>query len=214
MKLLILGASGGVGKKLVKLATERGHVVSVLIRPSSQVEFSKEVIVFRGEYVDSTSVAKAVQGQDAVLSGLGHVVPNIFPWSEPTPYLAEAFQVVLGEMKKSGVNKFSHISAAGVGHSWIHVPFMYRVFFTVTVLRNVEKELLKAEEVVKASELDYQLNRPLLLTNEPLSGRKARIVTEAPFIDRISRADVAEFMLDEVEKPNFTERVPMIMSGI
>jgi hypothetical protein len=119
-----------------------------------------------------------------------------------------------GKSKYQGCNKFSHISAAAIGDSWTHVPFMYRVFFTVTVLRHVKMELLRAENVVKASGLDYQLNRPLLLTNEPLSGKKTRIVAEAPFIDQISRADVADFMLDEVHEHSFTERVPMIMSGV
>ena len=71
MKLLVLGASGRCGKWIVKLALERGHEVRSLVRDGTPFDVSEEAQVFRGSVLDGKVLSEAMNGCDAVLSGLG-----------------------------------------------------------------------------------------------------------------------------------------------
>ena len=208
-----LGSKTPQGQQLVNQAVQRGHQVTVMVRPSSKKEFPAGVKVIKGEVSDEQVVAQAVQGQEAVLIGLGHILPNLFPWSQPKEYLADALNGVVAAMQKTGVKKISFVSAAGVGESWNHIPFGMKFFIQASALRHVFPLMNKAEDVIIQSGLDYQINHPMILTDKPLSSKKAQIVQDASGFNLISRADVAEFMLDQVEKPEFSEKYPIILSG-
>jgi len=215
LNLLILGGSGGVGKELVKQATARGHHVTAIVRSASSAAFPASVRVVKGNASDSAVLEAALAGQDAVLSGLGHAMVNLFPWTHPTEVYMEAFhRQLVKSMNKAGVKRFSWVSAAAVGSTWDHVALPVKTFFTITGLRNVWPLMTLAENVILNSNLDYQINHPVVLTDDPLvpGGKKASIAAEAPF-DFIPRAQVAEFMLDEIEKPVFTQKYPIILSG-
>src|SRR2546428_11658129 len=73
MLLLIIGATGGTGRELVKQALERGHQVTAFVRTPARLRLAYErLTVVRGDVLDRSSVEAAGRGHDAVPSALGH----------------------------------------------------------------------------------------------------------------------------------------------
>ena len=79
MNLLILGASGGCGQWLVRLALERGHHVRALVRPESAFEARVDTEVVKGDVLDEGVLSDALAGRDVVLSALG--LRRRTPWN-------------------------------------------------------------------------------------------------------------------------------------
>src|ERR1044071_9504218 len=106
MKLLILGASGGVGNWLTRLAVQAGHEVTAMVRPGSPFEPPAGVRVIRGEALDGHALATALEGQSAVASCLGLRRASKLPWAplESPPHLtADVAQLLLTAMPQAGV---------------------------------------------------------------------------------------------------------------
>ena len=70
-RLVILGATGGIGGYLLSWAVDAGHPVHVLARRPEAVPGRPGVTVTGGDATDPAAVADVVAGADAVLSALG-----------------------------------------------------------------------------------------------------------------------------------------------
>ena len=76
MKLVILGATGGMGLELIRRSLVHGHSVTAFVRaPQRLDEFSDRIMIKQGNLLDQKVLAQVLQGQDAVLSGFGPRVP-------------------------------------------------------------------------------------------------------------------------------------------
>ncbi len=72
MKILVLGATGSVGRRLVAEGLKRGHHITALVRnPSKVQQQSPNLRVVSGNVLDDASVARALEGQDAVAYSIG-----------------------------------------------------------------------------------------------------------------------------------------------
>lgn len=211
MHLAILGASGGCGRHLVTQALERGHRVTAIVRPSSTLDVPSGVRVERGDLADAAFLGRALQGADAVLSALGIKLDSIAPWSRPevADFLTRSTPALVEAMQAAGVKRVLAISAGGVGDSRARVPGVFRLMLKTTALKHAYAELEVMERVLLASGLDVCLPRPTGLTDGPRTGQ-VKVCTSFSGRATISRADVAAWMLDEVVKPAFAERTPMI----
>lgn len=211
MHLAILGASGGCGRHLVTQAVERGHTVTAIVRASSTLQVPAGVRVERGDLADPAFLAQALKGADAVLSALGIKLPSLAPWSRPEvpDFLTRSTPAVVEAMKAAGVRRVLAISAGGVGDSSRSVPGVFRMMLKTTALKHAYAELEVLERTLLASGLDVCLPRPTGLTDGPRTGQ-VKVCTSFAGRATISRADVAAWMLDEVEKPAFAARTPMI----
>jgi putative NADH-flavin reductase len=210
MKVVVLGASGGCGKYLVLQAKERGHKVTAAVRGSSYAA-PAGVRVLRGDLTDVGFLKTAVAGQDAVLSALGLRLPGIAPWSKPEvpDFLTKSTPAIVEAMKAEGVKRILAISAGGAGDSYAKVPGMFKAFMKTTALKRVYPELEVMERVFFASGLDVCIPRPTGLTDGPVTGQ-VKVVEGMAGRATISRADVAAWMLDELEKPKYAGKAPMI----
>jgi hypothetical protein len=101
------------------------------------------------------------------------------------------------------------ISAGGVGDSFEQMPGFFQVMIKMTALKTAYAQLHDMEQQLLASGLDVCIARPTGLTDGPLTGK---VVVAKGFKGRatISRADVAQWMLDQLEVPTFAEKTPMI----
>jgi putative NADH-flavin reductase len=78
MKLLVLGATGGTGLEVIRLAKERGHAVTALVRnPEKLARFDSRIGVIKGDLLSRSELEAAVQGQDAVLSAFGPLADKV-----------------------------------------------------------------------------------------------------------------------------------------
>jgi len=211
MNLVVLGASGACGKHLVALAAKQGHQVTAVARVSSKLEVPPGVKVDRGDLTSVEFLRGVVKGQDAVLSGLGLRMGGLAPWNKPedATFLTRSTRALVEAMKAEGVRRAVVISAGGVGDSFQQMPGFFRALIKLTSLKTAYAQLFDMEQQLLASGLDVCIARPTGLTDGPATGK---VVVATAFKGRatISRADVAGWMLAQLEHEVFPQRAPMI----
>ena len=214
MTLLVLGASGGCGRWLCRLARERGHHVRALVRPATPFDGAAADEVVRGDVLDRQVLDRALTGREAVLSALG--IQRTVPWNpwsalaSPPDLTTRVAEHLAEAMPAHGVASIVTISAGGVGDSAPRVHPLFRWLIGHSQLAAAYRDLSGMESVLAAAALDWMAVRPVTLTNGPATGT-AHTVSRYGLPSRISRADVAAWMLDAVEAPEpFSERTPMI----
>ena len=213
VRLIVFGASGGCGSQFVTQAAARGHQVTAIVRAATRYQAPDGVAVVRGDVLDPSFVASVVPGHDAVASCVG--IRYTHPWAKresPDDFISRATTHIVSGMKASSLRRVSVISAAGVGDSRPARNLVIRLLIATSNVGVGYADLARVEEILKASGLDWQAVRPIRLSGGTGTGRP-RITDRFPASRTISRADVAAFMLAELERPAFTERTPMIDAG-
>lgn len=204
MKLLIFGASGPTGQQLTRQALGRGHRVTAFVRrPARFPLVHPHLRVVAGDIGDSRAVAQAVPGHEAVLSALGTKVLRA------NTIVSDGVRHLLAALQAPGSpRRLVFLSSLGIGSSrgqlgrfynWVLIPFMLKHLFR-------DKEV--QEDLIRRSALAWTLVRPAALTNGPAAGRYTAGFTEPTGLKvRISRADVAAFMLDAVEQDEYVQQI-------
>jgi putative NADH-flavin reductase len=216
MKLVVFGANGATGKWLVRLAVERGHPVTAVMREGAIANVPQGVDVVRGDPLDAGFVDGVVAGKDAVVTALGvRLRRGRNPFSSlasPPTLLSQSVTHMLAAMKRHGVSRISMVSAAGVGDSRKAVAWPLRVIFRISNIHVDYEDKERAEALLAASGLDWQAVRPTTLTNGASAG--SRRVDRYGATMHIAREDLARFMLDQLEQPRFDEPTPMISGAV
>lgn len=209
MNILIVGATRGIGRQLLEQALTVGHTVTVLVRNPQKLSTQHERLrIIKGDILDVDSVATAIAGQEAVCCTIGVKVP----WFRVTVF-SEGTRNLLQAMKKTGVKRLICVTGIGAGDSKGHGGFLYDYLFLSTLLRTIYADKNRQESLIMASDVDWTIVRPGFLTNGPLT-EKYRILTNMAGVTagRISRADVAHFMLKELEANQYLRQTPMLTS--
>ena len=206
MRLLVLGASGGVGSELVRQAVAGGHAVVALARPRSAVAAPSGVEVVRGDVTDGAALQQALVGVDAVLCAVGMRRANpANPWSRsvsPPDLTATMARRLVAMMPNAGVRRVIAVSAAGVGDSALQLNVGMRWLLATTMIGDAYRDLERMERVFAESDLDWLAPRPTRLTGGPHTGR-VQVVTSFGSFSAISRADVAGWMLAALAQPTW-----------
>ena len=204
MKLLVFGASGPTGTQLVSQALEQGHEVTALVRNSASVA-TQEIRIIVGDAQDPAAVAEAVRGQDAVLSALGR--RKTFSSAN---LLVNSMRAIVPAMERHRVRRLILMSSFGVGDSVREAPLLPRLFFR-TLLRDIFADKQAAEALVHRSALEWTIVYPVLLTDGPRTGNyRVGERLELSGFPKISRADVAEFMLKELYDAEYLKRIAVL----
>ena len=202
--ILVLGASGATGQLLVQMATDRGHHVTALVRSMENLKDRDGLAVVRGDVLDVNALEPVVQGKDAVLSCLGirrKTASN--PWStllSQTDFSQVSARRIVSAMQKHGVTRLIAMSAAGAGDSIHKVDAVSRFLFRNSKLAIRLQDSGRMEDVYAASALDTLVVRPARLVDSDPSD-KARNIERCSAASKISRSDVAQWMLDALERP-------------
>ena len=196
VKLLVLGATGGTGQQIVSQALEAGHDVTAFVRDRAKVAEHPRLKVISGSLQETSALADAMRGQDAVVSAIGR------GYSFKSEHLIErTVPVIIAAMKSAGVRRLVFTSALGVGDSFADAPLMPRVFFR-TLLRGIYADKAIGDELIARSDLEWTIARPSKMTDGPLTRRyhsgEHLSLSGAP---NISRADVAHFLLQAAGDP-------------
>lgn len=209
MKVVIFGATGQTGRLLTERAVFAGHEVTAFARDPARADLrGGSVRVVRGDVLDAASVEQAVAGQEAVLSALGTATRR------SPPVLPEGIRHILDAMEKHGVRRIIVVSAAGA----LHEPAGSLVgnlglSLARAVIPGVYTEHRAMLEELRTRNLDWIAVRPVILTNGPWTGRYRVVFEGIPRGGyRLSRADVADFMIRQLTSDEFVRKMPAIAS--
>lgn len=208
MNVLVFGASGQTGRAVVREALERGHRVSAFVRDPAKLDASHPALrVLRGDVGDGAVVAQAVPGHDAVVSTLGVGTPLAHD-----QVVIDGVGHILRAMEDAGVRRLIYQSFIGVRESRAAVGFIMR-FIAPLPLRHEIADHEAKEALVRASAVDWTIVRPPKLTNGPRSNgyRAGEDVTTWAPVPQLSRADVAHFIVGELESPRFVRRAARLL---
>jgi putative NADH-flavin reductase len=198
MKILIIGATRGIGKALCEEALADGHQVRVLARDPAKMTMQHDNLeVVQGDVRNDQSVREAARGQEVVCSCIG--VPITF---SPVDLFSVAAATLIGVVQESVGQKLIVVTGIGAGDSKGHGGFLYDKLFKPLFLKTIYEDKDREEELIMASGLDWLIVRPAGLTNGPRSGTY-RVYTDLAGVTskRISRRDVADFILKEMVEP-------------
>jgi len=192
MHVLILGATGHIGRELVDLALARGHVVTAYIRTPKKLRRSDpKLIVKQGDALEMERLSEALVGQDAVVSALG------LPGTQalrPSTFMAEAMASTVAAMKRADVQRLAVVSAAVL----FPMRGLFYAFFR-WFLQHHARDLSAMENVLQATELDWTIARPPRLVDGPEAPPRIAVGGLPPRARSISFRSVAVFLLDCVE---------------
>lgn len=206
-KILVLGATGGTGRLIVTQAMARGYNVTVLVRSVEKAKDLKGAKLIVGDARDETALRKALEGQDAVISALGTPAS---PFREVT-LLSTATRALVSAMKSEQISRLICITGIGAGDSAGHGGFLFNSLIFPLLLRKVYDDKNRQESIVRDSGLDWVLVRPSVLNDKPGRGTIRALTDLSNFHGgAIARADVANFVLDQVGADTWQHRSPLI----
>ena len=205
-KLLVLGATGSTGQHVVSQAVSLGHDVTAFVRnPAKLTTKGENLRLLTGSLTDARALSEAVRGQDIVVSTLG--VGNSL---KSHGIIQRSVPAILRAMESHGVRRLIFMSSFGVGATRRDVPLLARVMIRV-LLRDLYDDKEAGEEVLHRSSLDWTVIYPTSLTNGPRTGRyRAGERLTLRGFPRISRADVAAFLLSQIEDATYVRKGVLI----
>ena len=208
-RILLLGATGGTGQQILTQALQQGHHVTALVRNPERLTVRHErLCVMKGDVLqDKRPLAEAVYGQDVVISTLG--VGNGL---KSGALIERSMPAIIAAMQQAGVPRLIHLSAFGVGHTVRDVPLLPRIMQGL-LLRDIYADKAAGAATLQKSDLDWTVIYATLLTNGAPTGhyRMGERLTLRGF-PTIARADVAHFMLTQVEDRRFLHK-GVLVSG-
>ena len=196
-KIAVFGATGGTGKQVVEQALASGYEVVAYARNPSKLSITNEHFsIVQGELSDAASIENAVTGADAVISTLG---PRGGSKNKPLTY---GMQNIIAAMKKQGVRRLIITSTLSAKDPNDKPEFRARFLVGIVkrTMNDAYEDIVSVAEAVRASELDWTIVRLTMLNNKPKSGKiRAGYVGMGEVGSGISRADIADFMLNQVD---------------
>jgi putative NADH-flavin reductase len=208
MKILIFGASGATGQKLVSQALNDDHVVTAFVRnPSKLQAHNDRVRIFKGDVNNYQSVMAALQNQQAVISALGAASPFKRDFT-----LINGIQNIVTAMVKGDPKRLIYQSFLGVREGRRELGFLINKVLPIP-LRNIILDHESKESIIVNSNLNWTIIRCPMLTNGSFTGdyRDGEHITSTSILPSISRADVADFMLKQLSEFKYFLKKPRIM---
>ncbi|WP_460586200.1 NAD(P)-dependent oxidoreductase [Hymenobacter arcticus] len=191
--MLVIGAAGKTGRAVVEQAVAAGHHVTAFVHHATEYTAPANVRVVEGDAADSAAMDAAVLGQEAVLDTIGGKTPYKVTTLEPS-----AAHAIIAAMQHHGVRRLVVTSMLGVGESIANAPF-YERLLVATFLRGADQDKTAMEGAVEASELDWVILRPAILTDAPATGQVRVFEAETgENAHQITRADLAAFMVAQL----------------
>jgi uncharacterized protein YbjT (DUF2867 family) len=193
MKILVVGATGGLGRDVVAEALAGGHDTTALVRNPSSGVLPRAVELAEGDVLDPASLAPAVRGQEAVVCALGTPSPR-----QQSTLLREGTRNLVSAMSRENVQRLVCVTLLGTGASQANGSLFYgQVILRLLSPMLPDKEA--QEEAVRQSELDWVIVRPPRFVKRRPNGRLTVIREGQPGrLGHVIRADLAHWLVERV----------------
>ncbi len=200
MKIIVFGATGNVGRQLVKQALYNGHYVKAFARNVFTEDLPKDdkLELVQGALFDEKEVLKALKDCDAVLSALGGATDG----SDKTRSLG--MKNIVKQMEKAGMKRIVAVGGIGIMEDENGKLLMEDEEFPAQYVA-VSEEHKKAWQLLKESKLSWTMVCPFMITDGEPTGIFKTAVDVAALDEHASirTGDLALFMLNEISKNEF-----------
>lgn len=202
MKIALFGATGKTGTLLLNNLLAKSHTVTALVRNPAKITLtSPQLKLVQGDTLILADVERAIEGCDAVISVLG------LPSLKPSRLLTISVGNIATAMRTKGVKRIISMGSVGILNEMSGLPGMIIGY----ILRNVLKDHRGAYNILHDSPLEWTVLRPITLTNGVATGHYRITETGLPKNSRsISRADVADFIVNILEQGTYIRQSPAI----
>ncbi len=208
--LLIIGASGGIGRAAVEAALKAGHRVRAVARDAGRIGPDHPLLEARSlDATDAEGVRAALEGVDAVIQAIG-VAPSLRRMLTPIDVFSRSTAALVPEMARAGVRRLVAVTGFGAGDSRAALSPPERLAHRL-VLGTAYADKDRQEEIIRASDLDWLIVRPTILTNGAGGGRYHVLVSPQSWRNGlIARRDVAAFLVAEATAPKHVRMTPVL----
>jgi putative NADH-flavin reductase len=207
--VLIIGASKGIGLETSRQALKAGHRVRALARSAAGIALSDANLEkVRGDALNRQDVEAALRGMDSVIQALGVRVADML---RPIHLFSDATRILVSAMEGQGVKRLICVTGFGAGDSRASISCLQRVPFRLLLGRAYDDKSVQ-ERIIKESSLHWTIVRPGVLTNGGRTGRYKTLVEASQWRNGIiSRADVADFLVRQIEDPVYVGKAPVLV---
>jgi putative NADH-flavin reductase len=207
VKIVVFGASRGVGLEVVEQALHAGHTVTAFVRtPSKLTVQHPDLTVCQGDSMDAAAVEKAIAGQDAVISTLG-------PTRPPVPGMMEtSARNIIAAMKKHGVRRLVSTTGAGVRQPEDNPKLTDHLIAALLnlLVKRVVLDSAANVKVIQNSDLDWTVVRFPRLFDGDRTGKYDFGYVSKDSSTRLSRADAANSVLKEMIEKKWLRKLPLV----
>jgi putative NADH-flavin reductase len=210
VRILIIGASKGVGLETTRQALDAGHHVLALARSATGMALSDTNLEkVLGDALTSKDVEAALIGVDVVVQTLGVGLGDLF---RPVHLFSDATRVLITAMKGHGVKRLICVTGFGAGDSRAKISCLQRLPFKIVFGQAYEDKSLQ-ERLIQESGLDWTIARPGVLSGGPRTGRYKILSHSSQWRNGIiSRADVADFLVRQIEDRTYIHQAPVLVN--
>lgn len=206
MRLLVIGATGGIGGAVTGAALAEGHTVTALVRSAEKLgEVREQVRVVEGDLSDATVLATALDGQEAVISAIGSS-----PAKAQLDAPAEAMRNVAAAMETAGVRRLIGLAGGAVSVPGERKPVGGRIMSALVRLlaRNVVEAKQREFEVVRRTSLDWTMVRPPRVVEGDPTGHVAIGLELGSFT--VTQGDLGTAMVRLATGSDWIHQVPYV----
>lgn len=210
-KVLVIGASKGIGLETVRRALEMGHSVRALARSAARIPADHpQLEKMAGDALDPATVRRALDGIDVVIQTLGiSGGPDIL--FKPIRLFSDATRVLVAAMEETSVKRLIAVTGLGAGDSRGKGGFLYNALIQLILVRAYDDKDLQ-ERIIRNSALDWVIARPGGLTNGSRTGRYKVLKNPRDWrAGFISRADVADFLVKQIDSDAYLRQTPVLI---
>ena len=211
-QLLVIGASRGIGLEAVRCGLAAGHHVRALARSAEGIPISDDRLdKLPGDVRDPAVLSPAIEGIDAVIQAIG-IAPSLDRMLRPVSLFSESTSSLLQAMKGAAVRRLIAVTGFGAGDSRRRLGCLQGTAFRLVLGRAYDDKDVQ-EALIRDSDLDWVIARPVVLTNGRRTGRYRVLREPAQWRNGlISRANVADFLVKQVETDENLGRTPVLLS--
>jgi putative NADH-flavin reductase len=209
MNLTVFGGTGPTGLLLIDQALAGGHHVTAFARTPAKLPNHPRLTAIEGQLDDREQVASAITGADAVISLLGPRKPYR---AQDVPALTEGLGAIVAAMKEYQVRRLIALSTPSspdpADRKELVLDLSIKLgqrFWPVAY-----HAFVQMGEVVRGSGLDWTLVRVPFLTNGPRTEKITVRMLGGKGGMRVSRANAAAFVLDQITDNSHLGRAPLI----
>jgi len=198
-KIIIFGATGGTGRELLKQSLAEGHQVTAFVRNPDKLNITHENLsVFQGDVLNYDDVDTAVQDHTGVFCCLG------MPASDKSELRTAGTLNIVKAMESNEIDRIICQTSLGFGDSEAVLPWHMKYLIVPFILKNAFKDHATQEMALENSNTDWTVVRPGNMTNGEKTGNyKYNFKPTEKIKLKISRADVADFMLKQLNSNEY-----------